>query len=76
MPGVLIEARKTYSKGEEVSSIDAIHAALVDAFQIKLTDKSIRLVAHEPHRFAQPPTLSQPGCFTHIPIDVFTGWSI
>ncbi|MBU3625533.1 tautomerase family protein [Polynucleobacter sp. JS-Safj-400b-B2] len=73
MPSVLIEIRKNYSKSEEIALMDALHGALVDSFKIKPTDKTIRLVVHEPHRFAHPPTLTQPEFFTHITINAFTG---
>ena len=73
MPNVLIEVRRSYSEEEETALIDAVHAALVDAFIIKSIDKTIRLVVHEPHRFAYPPTLTQPEYFTHITINAFTG---
>ena len=73
MPSVLIEIRKNYSKSEEIALMDALHGALVDSFKIKPTDKTIRLIVHEPHRFAHPPTLTQPEFFTHITINAFTG---
>ena len=73
---VLIEVRKCYSNEEEVVLIEAVHGALVEAFKIKPTDKTVRLVAHEPHRFAYPPTLVQPERFTHITINTFVGRSL
>jgi phenylpyruvate tautomerase PptA (4-oxalocrotonate tautomerase family) len=76
MPSVLIEIRKSYSKEEEIALIEAVHGSLVDTFKIKPTDKTVRLIVHEPHRFAHPPTLTESESFTHITIDVFTGRSI
>jgi len=76
MPSVLIEIRKSYSKEEEIVLMDAVHGALVDTFKIKPTDKTVRLIVHEPHRFSHPPTLTQPEHFTYITINAFTGRSV
>lgn len=76
MPTVLIEVRRRYSPAEESALIDAVHDALVTAFQIPAQDKNIRLVAHEPHRFAVPAHLAQPECRTLVSIDCFTGRSL
>lgn len=73
MPSVLIEVRKCYTKSEEIALIEAVHGSLVEAFKIKPTDKTVRLIAHEPHRFSHPPTLARPEYFTHITIHAFTG---
>ncbi len=35
--------------------MDAVHGALREAFKILPGDKNVRLIAHEPHRFAFPP---------------------
>lgn len=76
MPTVLIEVRRSYSPDEEVAIIDAVHGALVTAFQIPAKDKNVRLVAHEPHRFAVPEHLAQPEYRTLVSIDCFTGRSL
>jgi phenylpyruvate tautomerase PptA (4-oxalocrotonate tautomerase family) len=75
MPSVLIEVRKQYSQEQEIALIDAVHAALREAFQILPGDKNVRLIAHEPHRFACPPERAHPECYTHISIDAFVGRS-
>lgn len=56
--------------------IDAVHAALVAGFRIPPQDKHVRLIAHEPHRFAVPPTLTDPELFTLVSIDCFAGRSL
>lgn len=76
MPTVLIEVRRRYQPAEEVAIIDAVHAALVTAFQIPAKDKNVRLIVHEPHRFAVPEHLAQPEYRTLISIDCFTGRSL
>lgn len=76
MPSVLIEVRRRYTREEEIAVIDAVHMALQEAFRIVPGDKDLRLVAHEPHRFASPPALKNPDCYTHISIDAFAGRSL
>lgn len=56
--------------------IDAVHDALVAAFRIPAGDKHVRLLVHEPHRFAVPPDLAEPASYTLVTIDCFAGRSI
>jgi phenylpyruvate tautomerase PptA (4-oxalocrotonate tautomerase family) len=76
MPSVLIEVRKKYSVEEEVAIMEAVYSGLLSAFKILPTDKNVRLIVHEPHRFACPPDKETPEYYTHISIDAFSGRSI
>jgi phenylpyruvate tautomerase PptA (4-oxalocrotonate tautomerase family) len=76
MPTVLIEVRKQYTREQEAGIIDAVHAALVSGFKIKPGDRDVRLIVHEPHRFACPPACEKPEAFTLIGIDAFAGRSL
>jgi len=76
MPAVLIEVRKRHPREHESELIDAVHAALCDAFKILPNDRNIRLLVHEPHRFACPPDLAAPDLYTLISIDAFAGRSV
>lgn len=76
MPSTVIEVRRRYRTDEEVAIIDAVHDALVSAFEIPREDKHVRLVSHEPHRFSHSPTLAQPESYTFVAIDCFTGRSV
>ena len=76
MPGAVIEVRRPYSPAEEVAIIDAVHGALVAAFRIPPGDKHVRLLVHEPHRFACPPHLTHPDRATMVSIDCFAGRSL
>jgi len=76
MPHVLIETRREYSEAEEVALMDAVHGALQRAFRIPQSDRHVRLLAHEPHRFASPPGKAQPDRYTQVSIDAFAGRSI
>lgn len=76
MPSVMIEVRRIYSQEQEVVLMDAVHGALIEAFKIVPTDKNVRLMVHEPHRFACPPGKQKPEYYTHISIDAFAGRSL
>ena len=76
MPSVLIEIRRSIAIDEEVAIIEAVHASLREAFKIPPEDRNLRLLVHEPHRFACPPNLAKPEQFTLIGIDGFSGRSI
>lgn len=56
--------------------MEAVHTALCEAFLIKVTDKNVRLIVHEPHRFSCPPGKSNPEVYTHISIDAIAERSI
>ena len=73
MPSVIIEIRRKYSKSEEIALMDAVHKAMIDSLKILENDKNIRLIVHEPHRFACPPDGENPDLYTHISIDLFKG---
>ena len=76
MPSILIEVRQQYTAEQEVALMDAVHAAVQSAFKILPHDRNVRLVTHEPHRFACPPGRAQPKAYTHISIDCFAGRSL
>ncbi len=76
MPHVLIEVRCEYSQEEELALMDAVHGALQQAFRIPPDDRHVRLLVHQPHRFACPPGMSQPERYTQVGIDAFAGRSI
>jgi phenylpyruvate tautomerase PptA (4-oxalocrotonate tautomerase family) len=76
MPSVLIEVRKTHAPDQEKALMEAVHAALREAFRIQPGDRNVRLMVHEPHRFACPPHLAQPELYTHVSIDAFAGRSL
>ena len=76
MPSTIIEVRRRYQPSQEVAIIDAVHDALVAAFRIPDGDKHVRLVVHEPHRFAVAPGLATPESYTLVGIDCFAGRSV
>jgi len=76
MPSVLIEIRRPLAKEQEIALMEAVHAALREAFEILPGDKNVRLIAHDPHRFACPPDRKSPELYTHISIDAFAGRSL
>jgi phenylpyruvate tautomerase PptA (4-oxalocrotonate tautomerase family) len=56
--------------------MEAVHAALVEAFRIPVTDRTVRLIVHQPHRMMYFPGLAQPELFTQVSIDAFAGRSL
>ncbi|MFT3662176.1 MAG: tautomerase family protein [Gordonia sp. (in: high G+C Gram-positive bacteria)] len=76
MPHAQIEVRRRWSHDDEIALIDAVHDSLVAAFRIPENDKHIRLVVHEPHRFAAPPNLAQPEYLTMVHVDCFAGRTV
>ena len=73
MPRVLIEVRHQYTREQETVLIDKVFEGLRDAFALPESDRNLRLVVHEPHRFSCPPDRAQPELYTHITIDAFAG---
>jgi phenylpyruvate tautomerase PptA (4-oxalocrotonate tautomerase family) len=47
-----------------------------EAFKIPEWDRNIRLIVHEPHRFARPPGRGDSDLFTQVSIDCFAGRSL
>ncbi|CAM4248589.1 tautomerase family protein [Acinetobacter dispersus] len=76
MPSVLIEVRQQYTIDVELEIMEAVHAALRGAFKIMPSDRNVRLIVHEPHRFQCPPEKEKPECYTLISIDAFLGRSL
>jgi phenylpyruvate tautomerase PptA (4-oxalocrotonate tautomerase family) len=74
VPVAMIEVRRRYTPVEEAEIIDAVHAALVEAFRMPVSDRTVRLIAHEPHRFAVDPDKGDR--FTLVSIDMFSGRSL
>lgn len=70
MPNVTIEVRKRYTKVEEEAIIDAVHAALMEGIKTPEWDRTIRLIVHEPHRFATPPQKDER--YTLVDVDLFS----
>ena len=68
MPSSTIEVRRTYSLADEISIVNAVHAAIVDAFQIPSRARNVILTVHQPHRFPCPPDCEDPDRFTNVNI--------
>ena len=74
VPNVTIEVRKRYTMEQEKGIIDAVHKALMKGIKTPEWDRTIRLVVHEPHRFATPPEMDER--YTLVDIDLFPGRSL
>ena len=74
MPNVTIEVRKRYTREQEEAMINAVHEALMEGIKTPEWDRTIRLVVHEPHRFATPPAKDER--YTLVDVDLFSGRSL
>lgn len=74
MPVATIEICRRYSVEEEKALIEAVHAAMVEGLKIPQNDRTVRLVVHEPHRFAIDP--GKDDRLMLISIDLFEGRSL
>lgn len=68
MPSVIIHVRRIYTEAEEVALMDAVHAALVEAFNVRPADRNIILMSHKPHRFMCPDDRDDASRYTNISI--------
>jgi phenylpyruvate tautomerase PptA (4-oxalocrotonate tautomerase family) len=74
MPNVTVEVRRRYTRQEEEGILDAVHAAMMSAIKIPASDRTLRLIVHEPQRFAAPPGKDER--YTLVEIDLFSGRSL
>lgn len=73
MPVVRIDIRQGRSWSEKQGLLDAVHAALVEAFGIPDHDRIQRLCEHGPEAFEIPPGKTER--FTLVELTVFRGRS-
>jgi phenylpyruvate tautomerase PptA (4-oxalocrotonate tautomerase family) len=73
MPLVRIEIIKGRTAAERKRLLDAVHAALVEAYGIPDADRTQRVVEHDPEYFEIPPGASER--YTLIEITAFPGRS-
>lgn len=73
MPLVRIEVIKGRSASEKRRLLEAVHDALVEAFEIPEDDRTQRLVEHDPENFEIPPGRSE--SYTLVEITAFPGRS-
>ena len=74
MPLVKVSLLKGRSIEEKKALLDAIHAALLDAFKIPENDRNQRIFEFEPENFDIPE--EKTSNYTIIEIDVFPGRSL
>src|SRR5919106_6884231 len=73
MPLVRIEILKGRPTAERKRLLQAVHAALVEAFRIPDDDRTQRIIEHDPENFEIPPGHSER--YTLIEITAFPGRS-
>lgn len=76
MPSAMIEVRWPYSPDEETRLMLAVHAAIVEAFQVSPVHRNVTLQVHAPHRFIGRTDCPEPERLTNISIFVLPGRSL
>lgn len=74
MPSTTVEVIREYTPEQESAIVEAVHAALVEGIKIPEGDRTVRLVVHQPHRFAIPPDRTDR--YTVVSVDLFEGRSM
>ncbi|MGE0724592.1 MAG: tautomerase family protein [Alphaproteobacteria bacterium] len=73
MPSTRIETRRGWV-ADPSALIDAVHDALVEALRIPVSDRTVRLIEHEPGHFRTPPHRGER--YTVVEITMFSGRSM
>ncbi len=76
MPSIVVDVRKTYTEAEGAAILQAVHAALVDAFKILPSRRNLILNCHAPQRFIGAPECEEPERLTNISLFVLRGRSV
>lgn len=76
MPSAIVEVRRTYPPEQETALLEAVHAAIVEAFRVSPVNRNVTLVVHAPHRFLGRPECSAPEYLTNITLYVLRGRSL
>ena len=76
MPSAIIEVRRNYSPEEEAGLMEAVHAAIVEAFEISPVHRNVALVVHAPHRFIGRTDCPDPERVTNVSIFLLPGRSL
>jgi hypothetical protein len=76
MPSATIEVRHAYSPEDELAMMQAVHGAIVEAFNVPDTHRNVSLVVHPPGRFLGRTDSPDPDRTTHVSIYVLQGRSL
>ena len=76
MPSIAIEVRREYAPAEEAALMEAVHAALVEAFRVSAVHRNVTLTVHRPSRFLGRLDCPDPERLTNISIFVLPGRSV
>jgi len=76
MPSIVVDVRAPYTAAEETALLEAVHAALVEAFGILPERRNLILQQHAPHRFVGNPDCAQPDRLTNVSLYVLRGRSV
>ena len=76
MPSATIDVCHAYTPAEEVAMMEAVHAAIVEAFRVSPVHRNVKLAVHAPHRLMGRTDCPDPARVTHISIFLLPGRSV
>ena len=76
MPSVTVDVCYPYSHEQEVALMEAVHAAIVEAFKVSPVHRNVSLVLHEAHRLMGRTDCPNPERVTNISIFLLPGRSL
>jgi hypothetical protein len=76
MPSATIEVRHAYTPEEETALMEAVHASIVEAFEISPVHRNVALVVHAPHRLLGRTDCPDPDRVTNVSIFLLPGRSL
>ena len=76
MPSIVIDVCRAYSAAEETALMEAVYAAVVEAFGVPYANRNVVLQAHAPHRFMAKPDCPDPARATNVSVYALAGRSL
>lgn len=76
MPSIVIDVCRAYTPAEETALMEAVYAAVVEAFSVPAGNRNVVLQVHAPHRFMAKPDCPDPARATNVSLFVLAGRSL
>ncbi|HLL18405.1 MAG TPA: tautomerase family protein [Rubrivivax sp.] len=76
MPSIVIDVCRAYTAAEETALMEAVYAAVVEAFGVPHANRNVVLHVHAPRRFMAKPDCPDPARATNVSLYVLAGRSL
>jgi hypothetical protein len=76
MPSIVIDVCRAYTPAEETALMEAVYAAVIDAFAVPPGNRNVLLQSHAPHRFMAKPDCPDASRATNVSLFVLAGRSL